>query len=62
MKKIINIYDLESIKNLKKEEVFFLINALKIHPITRALKSKTIKYNHYNETQLKKKLWIKSII
>ena len=38
MKKLINVYDLTALKNLSREDVFFLIAALKIHPAFKTLK------------------------
>ena len=43
IKKVINIYNLEELKNLNRSEVFFLVNALKIHPAFSVTKT-TIKF------------------
>jgi hypothetical protein len=33
MKKLVNIYDLEQLKKLSKNELFFLANALNLNPV-----------------------------
>jgi hypothetical protein len=41
MKKLINIYNLDEIKKLNRSEIFFLINALQIHPAFTVTKTVT---------------------
>lgn len=38
-KKLINIYNLSEISKLNQSEVFFLVNALRIHPVFSVTKT-----------------------